>query len=139
VEQTSQQYLKLTYKVVFGDSDMLVTALRNRTLDVVITRAIIARPLPDLNAEVLFHDRIVVVASATHPLMLELATHIVNQKAGHFEPDKFEGQYETALIDLINQKRAGKPIVAKDRPRGENVVDLLDALRKSVGGGGEAA
>src|SRR6195952_2010761 len=68
--------------------------------------------------------------------MLDLARHIVNQKAGHFEPDKFEDQYETALIDLINQKRAGKPIVAKERPRGENVVDLMDALRKSIGGGG---
>jgi DNA end-binding protein Ku len=67
--------------------------------------------------------------------MLDLAKHIVNQKAGHFEPDKFEDQYETALIDLINQKRAGKPIVAKERPRGENVVDLMDALRKSIGGG----
>src|SRR6202142_1599162 len=66
--------------------------------------------------------------------MLELARHIVNQKAGHFEPDKFEDQYETALLDLINQKRAGKPIVAKERPRGENVVDLMDALRKSIGG-----
>ena len=60
----------------------------------------------------------------------------MNQKAGHFEPDKFEDQYETALIDLINQKRAGKPIIAKERPRGENVVDLMDALRKSIGGGG---
>jgi DNA end-binding protein Ku len=66
--------------------------------------------------------------------MLDLAKHIVNQKAGHFEPDKFEDQYETALIDLINQKRAGKPITAKARPRGENVVDLMDALRKSIGG-----
>src|SRR6266478_6215659 len=66
--------------------------------------------------------------------MLDLARHIVNQKAGHFEPDKFEDQYETALIDLINQKRAGKPIAAKERPRGENVVDLMDALRKSIGG-----
>ena len=65
--------------------------------------------------------------------MLDLARHIVNQKAGHFEPDKFEDQYETALIDLINQKRAGKPITAKERPRGENVVDLMDALRKSIG------
>src|ERR1700691_2498188 len=64
--------------------------------------------------------------------MLDLARHIVNQKAGHFEPDKFEDQYETALIDLINQKRAGKPIAAKARPRGENVVDLMDALRKSI-------
>lgn len=66
--------------------------------------------------------------------MLELARHIVEQKAGNFEPDKFEDQYETALVDLINQKRAGKPITPKERPRGENVVDLMDALRKSVGG-----
>src|SRR6266481_5799763 len=66
--------------------------------------------------------------------MLDLAKHIVNQKAGRFEPDKFEDQYETALVDLINQKRVGKPITAKERPRGENVVDLMEALRRSVGG-----
>jgi DNA end-binding protein Ku len=71
--------------------------------------------------------------------MLDLARHIVNQKAGHFEPEKFEDQYETALIDLINQKRAGKPIAAKARPRGENVVDLMDALRKSLGSSAAAA
>jgi len=66
--------------------------------------------------------------------MLDLAKHIVNQKAGRFEPGKFEDQYETALVDLINQKRAGKPITAKERPHGENVVDLMEALRRSVGG-----
>jgi DNA end-binding protein Ku len=66
--------------------------------------------------------------------MLDLARHIVEQKAGHFEPGKFEDQYETALVDLINQKRAGKPITVKARPSGENVVDLMEALRKSVGG-----
>jgi DNA end-binding protein Ku len=66
--------------------------------------------------------------------MLDLARHIVEQKAGNFEPEKFEDQYETALVELINQKRAGKPIVAKDRPKGENVVDLMEALRRSVGG-----
>jgi DNA end-binding protein Ku len=66
--------------------------------------------------------------------MLDLARHIVNQKAGSFEPEKFEDHYESALIELINQKRAGKPIVPKDRPKGDNVVDLMDALRKSVGG-----
>jgi DNA end-binding protein Ku len=66
--------------------------------------------------------------------MLDLARHIVEQKAGRFEPDKFEDQYETALVDLINQKRAGKPITPKERPRGDNVVDLMEALRRSVGG-----
>src|SRR5262249_4960362 len=66
--------------------------------------------------------------------MLDLARHIVNQKSGSFEPEKFEDHYETALIELINQKRAGKPIRPKERPRGENVVDLMEALRRSVGG-----
>jgi DNA end-binding protein Ku len=66
--------------------------------------------------------------------MLDLAKHIVNQKSGNFEPEKFEDHYETALVDLINQKRAGKPITPKERPRGENVVDLMEALRRSVGG-----
>src|SRR5580692_2462275 len=71
--------------------------------------------------------------------MLDLARHIVEQKSGSFKPDKFEDQYENALVDLINQKRAGKPITPKERPRGENVVDLMDALRKSVGGAAAAS
>jgi DNA end-binding protein Ku len=66
--------------------------------------------------------------------MLDLARHIVNQKSGRFEPEKFEDQYETALIELITKKRAGKPVTPKERPRGENVVDLMEALRRSVGG-----
>ncbi|MCK1715057.1 Ku protein [Bradyrhizobium sp. 143] len=66
--------------------------------------------------------------------MLDLAKHIVNQKSGRFEPDKFEDQYETALIELINQKRAGKPITPKEKPAAGNVVDLMEALRRSVGG-----
>jgi DNA end-binding protein Ku len=65
--------------------------------------------------------------------MLDLAKHIVNQKSGRFEPEKFEDHYETALVDLINRKRAGKPLTKKERPAGSNVVDLMDALRRSVG------
>jgi DNA end-binding protein Ku len=66
--------------------------------------------------------------------MLDLAKHIVNQKSGTFEPEKFEDHYETALIDLMNQKRAGKPITPKEQPATGNVVDLMEALRRSVGG-----
>jgi DNA end-binding protein Ku len=65
--------------------------------------------------------------------MLDLAKHIVNQKSGTFDPEKFEDHYETALIELINRKRAGKTIRPKERPKGENVVDLMEALRQSVG------
>jgi DNA end-binding protein Ku len=65
--------------------------------------------------------------------MLDLAKHIVNQKAGSFEPQKFEDHYETALVELINQKRAGKPIRPKENPAATNVVDLMEALKRSVG------
>jgi DNA end-binding protein Ku len=65
--------------------------------------------------------------------MLDLAKHIVNQKAGSFEPQKFEDHYETALVELINQKRAGKPITPKEKPAATNVVDLMEALKRSVG------
>ena len=71
--------------------------------------------------------------------MLDLAKHIVNQKSAHFEPDKFEDHYEQALVDLINQKRAGKPVSPKKRPQGDNVVDLMEALRRSVGKGSAPA
>src|SRR5471032_1828548 len=64
--------------------------------------------------------------------MLDLAKHIVTQKTAEFEPEKFEDHYEEALVELINAKRQGKTIGAKPRPKGENVVDLMDALKKSL-------
>jgi DNA end-binding protein Ku len=70
--------------------------------------------------------------------MLDLAKHIVDQKSGHFDPNKFEDNYETALIDLINQKRAGQPVAkAKVKTEG-NVINLMDALRQSLKGQGKA-
>jgi DNA end-binding protein Ku len=62
--------------------------------------------------------------------MLDLAKHIVSQKAATFEPAKFEDHYEEALTELINAKRNGKTVGQKPRPRRENVVDLMDALKK---------
>src|SRR3954451_611066 len=64
--------------------------------------------------------------------MLDLAKHIVNQKAADFEPEKFEDHYEEALTELINAKRQVKTIAHKPRPRDENVVALMDALKKSL-------
>jgi DNA end-binding protein Ku len=64
--------------------------------------------------------------------MLDLAKHIVNQKTSTFKPEKFEDHYEEALTELINAKRQGKAIGPRPRPRGENVVDLMDALKKSI-------
>jgi DNA end-binding protein Ku len=65
--------------------------------------------------------------------MLDLAKHIVEQKSASFEPEKFEDHYETALIDLINKKRAGIRPAAKTAPKsGGNVINLMDALKRSL-------
>ncbi|MCA1456833.1 Ku protein [Bradyrhizobium sp. BRP22] len=64
--------------------------------------------------------------------MLDLAKHIVEQKSADFDPEEFDDRYETALIDLINQKRNGLP-VAKPAPKSTgNVINLMDALKRSL-------
>ena len=55
--------------------------------------------------------------------MLDLAKHIVQTKSGHFEPDKFEDRYETALREVINKKSKGEKIEAKTPERPSNVND----------------
>jgi DNA end-binding protein Ku len=64
--------------------------------------------------------------------MLDLATHIVQTKSGHFDPSQFEDRYENALIDLLKRKEAGEKIEpAKEGPKPQ-VVNLMDALRASI-------
>jgi len=72
--------------------------------------------------------------------MLDLARHIVETKSADFEPDKFEDRYENALVELLNQKRKGEPMRTATKPRDTgNVINLMDALRKSLDNGGNAA
>ncbi|MGA8696617.1 MAG: Ku protein [Xanthobacteraceae bacterium] len=64
--------------------------------------------------------------------MMDLASHIVSNKSGHFDPSHFEDRYENALIDLLKKKQAGEkiaPIRGAPPPR---VVNLMDALRASI-------
>src|SRR5438874_4327640 len=72
--------------------------------------------------------------------MLDLARHIVEQKAAPFEPDKFEDHYESALTDLINKKRSGVRLPAKAAPKSAgNVINLMDALKRSLASEKQAA
>ena len=68
--------------------------------------------------------------------MVELASHILDKKAGHFDPAKFKDEYELALRKLVKRKASGKTIErtepAEDR---SNVIDLMAALKQSLGRG----
>ena len=64
--------------------------------------------------------------------MLDLAVHILKSKKAHFDPDKFEDRYEDALVALIKAKHAGKPIPKLEEAKPSNVINLMDALKRSV-------
>jgi DNA end-binding protein Ku len=68
--------------------------------------------------------------------MLQLAEHILEQKKGHFDPEEFEDRYEDALKALIKAKQAGKEPPAAPTPKPSNVINLMDALRRSAKGDG---
>jgi DNA end-binding protein Ku len=83
-----------------------------------------------------------IAAIRTDKEMIELAEHIIDGKKARFDPSKFEDRYEDALLELIRAKKAGKKAPkAKAAPRPSNVVNLFDALKKSLNaeGGGKAA
>jgi Ku protein len=72
--------------------------------------------------------------------MVDLASHILDSKAAHFDPSKFKDEYETALKTLVKRKAAGKPVkVAEVEEKPDNVISLMDALKQSLKGGKAAA
>ena len=67
--------------------------------------------------------------------MVELASHILDTKAAHFDPSKFKDEYENALKTLVKRKAAGKPVKAEERAdKPSNVINLMDALKQSLKG-----
>ena len=66
--------------------------------------------------------------------MVDLAAHILDTKASKFDPNKFKDKYDNALKALVKRKAAGKTIeVPEEKEDESNVIDLMDALRQSLG------
>jgi Ku protein len=71
--------------------------------------------------------------------MLSLASHMLDTKAGHFDPSRFKDEFEMELRKLVKHKATGKPIeYAEPAERPSNVVSLMEALRQSLEGGKRA-
>jgi DNA end-binding protein Ku len=80
-----------------------------------------------------------ITAKKADPDMLAIAKKIIEQREGPFDPSQFNDRYEDALKALIKAKQKGhKPVVAAP-PEDTNVVDLMAALRASLGGKAETS
>jgi DNA end-binding protein Ku len=67
------------------------------------------------------------------PDMLKLAEHILQSKATNFEPSQFVDHYEEAMVEMLKKKQTGMPVSREHAaPRPQKVVNLMDALRRSI-------
>jgi DNA end-binding protein Ku len=87
----------------------------------------------DLNsAKELFED---VVNLKPDPDMVKLAIQLVERQAGRYDPSDLEDRYETRVRAMIDAKLKGEGIDMADAepPEQSNVIDLMAALKKSLG------
>ena len=66
--------------------------------------------------------------------MMKLAQHIIRTKSDKFDPAMLQDHYRTALVRILSKKEAKRPgqQAADVKPARENVVSLMDALRRSI-------
>lgn len=69
--------------------------------------------------------------------MIDLAIQLIEKKTSAFRADAYQDHYQEALKALVQEKMKGKRIIAAEeeggRPSGANVIDLMEALKRSVG------
>lgn len=64
--------------------------------------------------------------------MLDLASALIEQKSGKFDPSEFKDRYHDAVLEMVKAKVKGQePVVATAPERGK-VINLMDALRQSL-------
>ncbi|TAJ86461.1 MAG: Ku protein [Reyranella sp.] len=101
------------------DKGILLTTLRTHD-EIRATSEVFDRSLPRPNAQ-----------------MLQIAEKIIEQQDARFDPTRFKDRYEDALRELIAKKKKGQPVVSEAPEQDdEKVVDLMEALKKSLKGGG---
>ena len=66
--------------------------------------------------------------------MKDLAAQVVDSKAIHFDPSKFQDHYEATLVEMLRAKQAGRTFQPpKEKPAPHRAINLMDALRASIG------
>jgi DNA end-binding protein Ku len=64
--------------------------------------------------------------------MHDLAARIIETKTGRFDLSRYTDRYENALLDLVKTTQAGREIQPVRAPQPTNVINLMDALRRSI-------
>jgi DNA end-binding protein Ku len=66
------------------------------------------------------------------PAELRLAEQLVDSLSQDFKPEKYHDKFQDNLRALVEAKQKGKAIVAEERPKPARVIDMMEALKKSL-------
>jgi DNA end-binding protein Ku len=126
IEETGQVALS---RVVIGQRERTI-ALRPTGGGLVAQTLYEQRDIND--AKPIFQDA---TDSKTDPAMVQLAKQLIERQSGRYDPSDLEDRYETRLRAMIDAKLKGEGIEEEDaaKPDRGNVVDLMSALKKSLG------
>ena len=100
----TKRYPRVTFEIVVGDTDMLVRKLRDRTLDVVLTRWNALMQADDLQAETLYTSTLVIMANKSHPLATGKRLRLpdlTQERWALSPPDSFFGRI---VVDLLERR-----------------------------------
>ena len=120
----------------------IVIARRERSVAILpLERGMVLHTLHeprDLHAYDTLFDRI--PRAKPDAAMVKLARQLIERQEGKFEPADIEDRYESRLREVIDAKLKGEGIApeAQEEPRGDNVIDLMAALKRSLGAGTRA-
>ena len=64
--------------------------------------------------------------------MLRIAEHILETKTADFDPAFLEDRYRTVLVEMLRSRQAELPTISAPPPSPENVINLMDALKRSL-------
>ncbi len=122
-------------KIAFAGREHLVAVGASGTDELPGMMAYTMRYAEELRKPAHFFDSIKKVAIDEE--QLQMAKELITRKAGRFEPDKFKDEYEAALRAMVEAKVQGVALPEEEAPRkSAKVINLMDALRKSVAGEG---
>jgi DNA-binding transcriptional LysR family regulator len=125
VNRTSRRFARIKFTVTVGDVDTLIRSLRDRALDLVVSREELAVHNDDLVAQHLFHDRLVVVCSPKHPLAARrkiTVSELVDEKWALGPSTTFLGRL---LTTLFRRHGVGPPRTVVVTPSVQMRLDLL--------------
>lgn len=115
-------------KTVLGNSETLLVLLPQKT-GILMETLFYADEVKDIPKEL--------PKTKVSKTELGMAKQLIEAMNGEFRPEQYQDEYQQKLRELIEKKIEGQEVIAPEEETGSNIIDLMDALKASLGKSGQ--